>query len=98
MTLLKVDTSLLVLSVGAIAGGKVFSCLEINTNYLILLPRSYRNLINFVTIIGVLLGLSSTGQIHSFFLSTLFWLTPLFVFSSKLIKPVLNKIGHLDYG
>nr|YP_010121336.1 NADH dehydrogenase subunit 5 [Ceratodoris hiroi]QRC77951.1 NADH dehydrogenase subunit 5 [Ceratodoris hiroi] len=89
----------LVLSVGAITGGKLLSSIEISNLELAFLPSFESSLINFVTITGMIMGLIEfQKKKSSFSLSTLFFLTPLVYGSTKPFSLFMNKLKMLDNG
>ena len=88
-----------VLSIGAIARGKFIFLVDASNLERAFVSSLLGNLINLTTVVGILLGLFAPPQSKkSFFLSTIFFLTPIVSFSSKLISPVVSKINNLDYG
>jgi len=88
-----------ILAVGAITGGKLILRLEISNLELAYLPNFEGNLINFVTIFGVVYGLLDGNSMKSnTILSTLFFLTPLIYGSTKSFRILIEKIKILDNG
>nr|YP_002727977.1 NADH dehydrogenase subunit 5 [Pyramidella dolabrata]AAR21556.2 NADH dehydrogenase subunit 5 [Pyramidella dolabrata] len=99
VSLFKVDCSLFILSLGAISSGKFFSILEMSVNEVVLMPSFSGSLLNFVVVLGAVSGLILVAaEKTSYFLSTLFWLTPLFIGSSKILAKCNEKMASLDYG
>nr|YP_004935001.1 NADH dehydrogenase subunit 5 [Salinator rhamphidia]AEQ93893.1 NADH dehydrogenase subunit 5 [Salinator rhamphidia] len=87
-----------ILAVGGIAGGKFFSSLDISNLEVAFIPSSFSSLINMVTVVGVISGILLVRRSSSYALSTLFFLTPLFSLSTKMLSPLLQKLYVLDYG
>lgn len=87
-----------ILAVGGIIGGKIFSTLDVRNLEVAFIPSLYSSIINAVTIIGVLSGILLVRRSKSFALSTLFFLTPLFSLSTKVLRPLMQKLNVLDYG
>nr|YP_010574759.1 NADH dehydrogenase subunit 5 [Verconia nivalis]UZI00330.1 NADH dehydrogenase subunit 5 [Verconia nivalis] len=89
----------LILSFGAIIGGKLILSLEVFNLELAFLPGFESLAINIVTMMGVIYGLLENG-IHkkSFWLSTLFFLTPLVYGSTKSFSMLMDKMKTLDNG
>nr|YP_009262616.1 NADH dehydrogenase subunit 5 [Elysia ornata]ANI87282.1 NADH dehydrogenase subunit 5 [Elysia ornata] len=88
-----------ILSLGAIASGKFIFLVDISNLEEAYISSILGGLINFVTIFGVVLGLfDSANPKNSFFLSTMFFLTPMISYSSKILSPLVNKMTNLDYG
>nr|YP_010429297.1 NADH dehydrogenase subunit 5 [Goniobranchus leopardus]USQ67476.1 NADH dehydrogenase subunit 5 [Goniobranchus leopardus] len=89
----------LVLSLGAIMGGKLILSLEISNLELAFLPGFESSMINFVTIAGISYGLlENSYKKNSFLLSTLFFLTPLVYGSTKPFSALMSKMKMLDNG
>jgi NADH-ubiquinone oxidoreductase chain 5 len=87
------------LAIGAIRAGKLFVSLEISNLETAFLPRMESNLINLVTIIGIFIGLKPPSHPNKrYFLSTLFFLTPLIYGSVKPFRSFITKIKLLDQG
>lgn len=85
-----------VLSTFSIFSGKIFVILEnwfinytITPNFIIL---------NIILLVGVTLGLISKFNVNTYLWSTLFYLTPIYNNSSKLITTTIISIKNLDYG
>nr|YP_004934820.1 NADH dehydrogenase subunit 5 [Leucophytia bidentata]AEQ93815.1 NADH dehydrogenase subunit 5 [Leucophytia bidentata] len=93
-----VKLPLVVLGFGAVAGGKLLSAIEPANGEVAFIPEYYGSLISFFTLLGGFLGLFIKGERISHMLSTLFFLTPVFVMSTKALGPVVRKVGVLDYG
>nr|YP_010273953.1 NADH dehydrogenase subunit 5 [Bulinus ugandae]QYJ56656.1 NADH dehydrogenase subunit 5 [Bulinus ugandae] len=104
MTLMKKENSVFVifpmfiLSISAIISGKLL--ININNWFLEaqLINTTYSVLINLLFLIGVILGVIIINNSKSFFLSTLFFLTPLYNNSTMLMNPFIYKMKDLDYG
>lgn len=89
----------LLLGLGGVIGGKLLSALEINNLECAFIPSSSGRLINWITILGISLGLVVYGKSkRSHILSTLFFLTPLVYGRIKLLSPLKKSVGLLDYG
>nr|YP_009250781.1 NADH dehydrogenase subunit 5 [Phyllidia ocellata]AMY15499.1 NADH dehydrogenase subunit 5 [Phyllidia ocellata] len=89
----------LVLALGAIFGGKVILSMDISNFEFSFLPSSSSMLINMITVLGVYMGLIENNLMKkSFFLSTLFFLTPLIYGSTKPLSLALSKMKILDQG
>nr|YP_010996922.1 NADH dehydrogenase subunit 5 [Dendrodoris krusensternii]WPH63906.1 NADH dehydrogenase subunit 5 [Dendrodoris krusensternii] len=90
---------MLILSLGAVMGGKFILSLDIGNLELGFLPNFQSNLINVLTLVGVFLGLAQSGvSKNSFSLSTLFFLTPLVYGSVKGFSVLMSKMKLLDQG
>nr|YP_001816801.1 NADH dehydrogenase subunit 5 [Elysia chlorotica]ACB70180.1 NADH dehydrogenase subunit 5 [Elysia chlorotica] len=88
-----------VLSIGAISSGKFIFLIDASNLEGAFITSLLGNLINLVTLSGVVMGLFSLpGAKKSFFLSTMFFLTPIVSSSSKIISPLISKMNTLDYG
>nr|YP_010837456.1 NADH dehydrogenase subunit 5 [Doto coronata]WGC93421.1 NADH dehydrogenase subunit 5 [Doto coronata] len=88
-----------ILGVGAITGGEFISSVEISNLEFVFIPFEWSSLINFVTVLGVTMGLMmSQMELNSYSLSTLFFLTPLVYGTPKIFSKILEKLGVLDYG
>nr|AQU13065.1 NADH dehydrogenase subunit 5 [Plakobranchus cf. ocellatus HW-2015] len=87
------------LSLGAISSGKFIFLVDLYNLEAAYISSLFGNLINMVTLLGVILGVFSlSGEKKSFFLSTMFFLTPLISLSSKMVSPLIMKMNNLDYG
>nr|YP_009460051.1 NADH dehydrogenase subunit 5 [Auriculastra duplicata]AUT77314.1 NADH dehydrogenase subunit 5 [Auriculastra duplicata] len=95
---LAVSGPMITLGIGAIAGGKLLATIDISNMELAFLPGFYGSLINGVTLLGLILGLLLHGERSSHALSSLFFLTPVFSLSSKVLAPLVRKLGVVDYG
>jgi len=84
-----------ILGLGAIARGKFFSLIDITNLETISMSSLWGFIINIVTIRGLIWGLSS-GSSKKFFLSSLFFLSP--VITAKPITIVVDSVKVLDYG
>nr|YP_010415433.1 NADH dehydrogenase subunit 5 [Elysia atroviridis]USC52124.1 NADH dehydrogenase subunit 5 [Elysia atroviridis] len=88
-----------ILSIGAIASGKFIFLVDISNLETAYVSSFLGGTINFVTMLGVTLGLfSGISPKNNFFLSTMFFLTPVVSFSSKVLSPLVEKMNSLDYG
>nr|YP_010273966.1 NADH dehydrogenase subunit 5 [Bulinus globosus]QYJ56669.1 NADH dehydrogenase subunit 5 [Bulinus globosus] len=87
-----------ILSVSAIISGKFM--VNINNWFLEvqLINSIYSVLINLFFFVGVILGVIVINNSKSFYLSTLFFLTPFYNFSTVLLNPFIYKMKDLDYG
>nr|YP_010273927.1 NADH dehydrogenase subunit 5 [Bulinus truncatus]QYJ56630.1 NADH dehydrogenase subunit 5 [Bulinus truncatus] len=93
-----VNFPMMILSVFAMISGKMMFNIE---NWFLesqLIKMEFSMLINMFMIIGIILGMIFTINKKSMMLSTLFYLTPLYNNSSKLINPLIYNMMHLDYG
>nr|YP_004935042.1 NADH dehydrogenase subunit 5 [Siphonaria gigas]AEQ93914.1 NADH dehydrogenase subunit 5 [Siphonaria gigas] len=88
---------IMVLGTGAIVGGGFFFIFDVSNLECLFISSFLHNLINTVTAIGVTLGLVMMTP-SSFFVSSLFFLTPLLSLSGKLMSPLSKKLHMLDYG
>nr|YP_010574746.1 NADH dehydrogenase subunit 5 [Doris odhneri]UZI00317.1 NADH dehydrogenase subunit 5 [Doris odhneri] len=87
----------IILAVGAITGGKLVLSLEISNLETAFLPNLQSSLINLVTFVGVTWGLIESGKSKNmFFLSTLFFLTPLVYSLTKPFSSLVSKMKFLD--
>nr|WRW10866.1 NADH dehydrogenase subunit 5 [Melampus sincaporensis] len=90
---------LLVLGFGAVVGGEMFTLLDQSYTEMAILPSYLGVMINAVTLSGVVAGLIFIkGARKSWPLSTLFFLTPTYSLSNKVVAPVLTVVGVMDYG
>nr|YP_003495114.1 NADH dehydrogenase subunit 5 [Platevindex mortoni]ADD37169.1 NADH dehydrogenase subunit 5 [Platevindex mortoni] len=89
---------MVVLGLGGLMGGKLLASIDISNMEVVLLPQMLGGLINFVTMMGIFLGLIVIGTRRSFLLSTLFFLTPAFSLSGKVLSPFCRNLSALDYG
>lgn len=88
-----------ILSIGAVARGKFIFLVDLSNLEVAYISSILGNLINLATIFGLLIGLFRAPRAKkSFFLSTIFFLTPVISLSSKLVSPLIRKINNLDYG
>nr|YP_010273940.1 NADH dehydrogenase subunit 5 [Bulinus nasutus]QYJ56643.1 NADH dehydrogenase subunit 5 [Bulinus nasutus] len=87
-----------VLSISSIISGKLI--VNINNWFLEaqLIMNSYSLMINLFIFIGVVFGVIIVNNSSSFFLSTLFFLTPLYNNSTLILNPIIYKMKNLDYG
>ena len=85
------------LGLGGIMAGKLFSLVDLINLETAFLSSFWGIIINFITILGLFLGLTSQSA-KSFFLSTLFFLTPRMRLSSKPMTIVIKEMYNLDYG
>nr|AUJ21244.1 NADH dehydrogenase subunit 5 [Hypselodoris bullocki] len=89
----------LILSLGAITGGKFILSMDIYNLEAPFLPSLESSLINMVTLVGALYGLMENQlKKESFLMSTLFFLTPLVYGSVKPMSFLLDKMKMLDNG
>nr|YP_010429310.1 NADH dehydrogenase subunit 5 [Glossodoris acosti]USQ67489.1 NADH dehydrogenase subunit 5 [Glossodoris acosti] len=89
----------LILSLGAIMGGKLILSMEIFDLESVFLPKFEGLIINFITFIGLIYGvLENEKKKRSYILSTLFFLTPLVYGSTKPFSCLLSKMKILDNG
>nr|YP_010574500.1 NADH dehydrogenase subunit 5 [Peronia verruculata]UZH97754.1 NADH dehydrogenase subunit 5 [Peronia verruculata] len=93
-----INLPMLVLGLGGIMGGKVLASLDLMNVDVVFLPGLMSSMINLVTLIGIILGLLMFGVRRSHSLSTLFFLTPVFSFSNKVLAPLSLSLSNLDYG
>nr|QCS25055.1 NADH dehydrogenase subunit 5 [Lactiforis takii] len=104
VTIISLPQSLLVtipmsiLAIGGIMAGKFFTILDINNLEIAFIPSLYSSLINIVTGGGIAMGILFIRRSSSYALSTLFFLTPLFSLSTKVLSPLVQKLHVLDYG
>ena len=88
-----------ILCIGAISRGKFIFLVDVSNLEIAYVSSALGSSINIVTILGVILGLARwSGPKKRFFLSTIFFLTPIISFRSKLATPLISKINNLDYG
>nr|YP_009628528.1 NADH dehydrogenase subunit 5 [Bullacta caurina]QBX88142.1 NADH dehydrogenase subunit 5 [Bullacta caurina] len=85
----------LLLSLGGIMGGKFFSLLELNTLESCSISSFWGMMINLVTLTGLIWGMT-TNSGKSFFLSTMFFLSP--SLSTKPLTLVVKELSCLDHG
>ena len=87
------------LSLGAISSGKFIFLVDVSNLEGAFISSLLGNLINLVTVFGIILGLfDAPGIKKRFFLSTIFFLTPVISFRSKTLFPIISKVNTLDYG
>lgn len=90
---------ILFLGIGGIIGGKFLRLVDLSNLEAAFIPSLFGRLINMVTIFGLVFGLIRFSYLkNNFYLSRLFFLTPLISISSKFISPFLKEINVLDYG
>nr|ABJ55897.1 NADH dehydrogenase subunit 5 [Thuridilla gracilis] len=88
-----------ILSIGAISSGKFIFLVDSYNLEFAYISSILGNLINFITIFGVILGIiSHSTPKNSYFLSSMFFLTPIVSMSTMLISPIIMKMNNLDYG
>nr|YP_009408665.1 NADH dehydrogenase subunit 5 [Elysia timida]ANP26532.1 NADH dehydrogenase subunit 5 [Elysia timida] len=88
-----------VLSIGAIYSGKFIFLVDCSNLEMSYVSPLWGSLINLVTLVGVVMGsFSSSAPMNNFFLSSMFFLTPMITFSSKMLSPLVKSVGSLDYG
>nr|YP_009271537.1 NADH dehydrogenase subunit 5 [Hypselodoris festiva]ANX10017.1 NADH dehydrogenase subunit 5 [Hypselodoris festiva] len=89
----------LILSLGAIMGGKLIMSMEIYNLEFAFLPSFEALVINMITILGVVYGLVENEiKKESFLMSTLFFLTPLVYGSVKPLGFYMENMKMLDNG
>jgi len=87
------------LSLGSIIRGKLIYLADLSNLEIAYIPSTLGMVINYVTIAGIVLGLTSWGgQRKSFLLSTIFFLTPIVAKGGVLLSPLISKISSLDHG
>lgn len=59
---------------------------------------NFPNTINLFVLLGVFFGIVFTINIKTYLFSTLFFLTPLYNYSTKIFNPLVLSVYHLDYG
>nr|YP_002791083.1 NADH dehydrogenase subunit 5 [Onchidella celtica]AAR21544.2 NADH dehydrogenase subunit 5 [Onchidella celtica] len=87
-----------ILGLGGLMGGKLFTSTDPFILECVFIPSVFSSLINIVTGLGLFLGLTMMGLRKSQSLSTLFFLTPGYVYSTKIFAPVSRNLSVLDYG
>lgn len=88
-----------VLALGAITRGKMIFLIDCSNLEFAYVPSFLGSLINFVTLAGISLGIfSSSEPKRSFFLSTIFFLTPIISKSPILVSPLIEGTKNLDQG
>lgn len=88
-----------ILAVGAICSGKFIFLVDLSNLNSAHLPHWLGNLINYITILGVVLGLTSPEKERSrFILNSLFLLTPFVARGTISILPLRWAIRGLDHG
>nr|YP_004934885.1 NADH dehydrogenase subunit 5 [Ovatella vulcani]AEQ93845.1 NADH dehydrogenase subunit 5 [Ovatella vulcani] len=93
-----VSVPMLLLGVGAVAGGKLLTSLDISNTEAAFIPAGAGLVISLVTLAGAVLGLLLEGVRSSYSLSTLFFLAPTFSKSHKMLTPLTRILGAVDYG
>nr|ANC96334.1 NADH dehydrogenase subunit 5 [Carychium tridentatum] len=93
-----INLPLIILGSGAIVAGKFFSLMNIYNMELAYIPTMMSNMINGVTILGVILGIMISGNKNHMPWEHFSFLTPLYVNVTKLFSPVVQKLSMLDYG
>lgn len=88
-----------ILGLGGITAGKFLRMIDFGNLELAFIPRFWGNLINAVTISGIVWGLiRGCRTLRNHYLSTIFFLTPVVRLGSKVIAPFLKQIVVLDHG
>ena len=85
---------IILLGILAILRGKIF----LIENWFLEYSLSPSNVFNYIIVIGIIVVILLNFNYTSFILSSLFFITPLYNFSGKLLNPILKKINILDYG
>nr|AID21387.1 NADH dehydrogenase subunit 5 [Platevindex sp. CL-2014] len=94
-----VHVPMVVLGVGGLTAGKLLSSIDTSFSEVVLVPGWAGNLINFMTIGGIIMSLLMVStERQSFLLSTLFFLAPVFSLSTKAFSPFCRELKALDYG
>nr|AJJ48404.1 NADH dehydrogenase subunit 5 [Radix sp. MOTU5] len=78
--------------------GKMYSMLDFSLLEAVFLSKMSSMFINFITLLGLFIGLIFLGQMKSTTLSTLFFLSPFYQNSPKLFSKINKSLVSLDYG
>nr|YP_009498359.1 NADH dehydrogenase subunit 5 [Biomphalaria sudanica]AWK49470.1 NADH dehydrogenase subunit 5 [Biomphalaria sudanica] len=89
--------SMIMLSFFSIISGKYLWSLENWFLECVFIPNYLGFLINFFMVVGILLGMVVSVS-NSFMWSTMFFLTPFYIYSGKILNPFLKNMYFLDYG
>nr|ATW72358.1 NADH dehydrogenase subunit 5 [Dolabella auricularia] len=88
-----------ILATGGIIGGKLLSMIDVGNLELAYIPGFWGNIINIITILGITLGLvRGASGLTNYYLSTMFFLTPVVSLGSKALAPFVKQMFVLDYG
>jgi len=83
---------------GSIVAGKILVNLDLINFEVAFISGFWGGLINLVTVVGVLLGLTEIKKKNRFFLSTLFFLTPSLTGRTKNLVKFSKELRVLDFG
>nr|YP_004934924.1 NADH dehydrogenase subunit 5 [Pedipes pedipes]AEQ93857.1 NADH dehydrogenase subunit 5 [Pedipes pedipes] len=95
---MKVYLPMYLLGLCAIISGKFFSSVDCSMVSCTFIPATLSNTLSLTTMFGILLSLLLAVTNKSYALSTLFFLAPVYVGSSKLIYPAVKNMSNLDHG
>nr|UKB93159.1 NADH dehydrogenase subunit 5 [Lymnaea stagnalis] len=95
---LNVYIPMIVLSVCSIFFGKMYSLLELSLTETVFLTKISSIFINMLMIVGIWIGAMISGPKNSNMFSLLFYLTPFYNFSTKVLSPFSKNMVMLDYG
>jgi len=88
-----------ILGIGGIVRGKFLNTIDLGNLELAYIPGLWGNIINIITITGITLGLIRGSQVLSnYYLSRMFFLTPVVSFGTKGLAPLVKEMSRLDYG
>nr|QLY89600.1 NADH dehydrogenase subunit 5 [Planorbis carinatus] len=82
------------LGVLAILSGKIF----LIENWFLEYSLSPSNVFNYMIFFGIFIVVLLNFNINYYMFSSLFFMTPLYNFSGKILNPILKKMNILDYG
>lgn len=94
----KIYLPIIILGSFAIFFGKIYRILDFNLLEIVFINNLIRSIINFVTFSGLWFGIIFLGRQRSYIFSSLFFITPLFSLSIKILAPINKIILELDYG
>nr|YP_009660830.1 NADH dehydrogenase subunit 5 [Pseudosuccinea columella]QCT09594.1 NADH dehydrogenase subunit 5 [Pseudosuccinea columella] len=89
---------MIVLGLCSIFFGQVYKMLDYSLLEIVFISNFSSTLINMVTLTGLWLGFIFLGRLKSFIFSSLFFMTPMYSFSVKLLSPMNKAMETLDYG
>lgn len=92
---LKVYSPIIILGVLSIFFGKIYSIIDFSLIEVVFISR---NIINLITITGIILGFIFLGRVKSYLFSSLFFLSPFYQRSTKIFAKLNKKLERLDYG
>nr|ABL09074.1 NADH dehydrogenase subunit 5 [Onchidella borealis] len=89
---------MVILGAGGIMCGKMFMSLNPGLLSMVFIPSYFSMVVNFLTLSGVIIGLILDTKVSSHVLSSMFFLVPSFMSSSKVLSPLVKGLKNLDHG